>query len=99
MKSIRLFSFLFFFISLHYCSLAQDSLPIKWAVSSQKIGEGEYEISFRTGLSMGWQLYSPNQHFSDIASTELEFPDSSISLLNPINDSGLSKTITSKIFD
>jgi cytochrome c biogenesis protein CcdA/thioredoxin-related protein len=99
MQSIRLFSLFFFFITSHFLILAQDSLPFKWAVGSLKTGEGEYEISFKTTATMGWQLYSPDQHFSDIPSAELVFPDSSIILLYALKDSGFSKTIKSKIFD
>jgi cytochrome c biogenesis protein CcdA/thiol-disulfide isomerase/thioredoxin len=99
MRSIRLLFFLLFFSTLHLLTIAQDSIPFKWVVSSQKTGEGEYEISFRTSATNGWQLYSPNQHISDISSAEITFADSSISRLGEIKDSGFSKIINSKIFD
>ena len=99
MKSFRKFCLLFLLIPFYNPARAQDSLAFHWKVTSQQTGEGEYRLRFISGPANGWQLYAPNQHFGDLSSTELVFPDSSISLTAPLKDSGVSKTITSKIFD
>jgi thiol:disulfide interchange protein len=101
MKLIRLIFFLLPVITLHSYSYsqAQDSAAFKWKVASKKIATGEYELSFKTVATNGWQLYSPNQKISDVPSAELLFADSSIIVERIYKEAGVAKTITSKIFD
>lgn len=60
---------------------AQDNANLlQWTAESRKIGEGRFEILFKTPGAVGWQLFSPDQVISDIRMAELVFPDSSIQL-------------------
>lgn len=78
---------------------AQDSLPnFKWDVSSKKKADKFYEITFTTSGVKGWQLYGPEQSLEGSRSAEIIFPDSSIGQ-TAIEDTGLSKTIRSQVFD
>lgn len=69
---------LFFFISLSVFS--QDSI-FHWNVSSKKITDGKYVLTFSVNGSNNWQLYSPSQTIAGSNTTELKFGDSSINLL------------------
>jgi thiol:disulfide interchange protein DsbD len=44
----------------------------------QKLADGKYELSFTVPALNGWQLYDPNIIFEDFKTSELIFPDSSI---------------------
>ena len=78
---------------------AQDSTAFNWKVTSKKIGEWIYELSFKTAVKNGWQLYAPNQFFSDIHSVELSFADSLIKPDTVYIVSGEAKKINNKVFD
>lgn len=80
---------------------SQDSLPVyKWDISSKKIGEGRYELSFSTNGVAGWQLYSPSQTVPDLTTTaEAKFGDSAIEQQKNFVESGNTKEITSTVFD
>src|SRR6476659_6991529 len=87
--------FLFFFTS--FSDFSQDSI-FHWKVSSKKIGEGNYELSFSTQGSTGWQLYSTSQSIADLV-TELKFDDSSITVQKKFTEIGEAKKINSFAFD
>jgi len=78
---------------------AQDSTAFNWNVTSKKMSEGVYELSFKTDIKNGWQLYAPNQLFTDIHSVELSFADSLIKADTVYAVSGEAKKISNKIFD
>lgn len=91
--------FLFLLLS-SFSSQAQDSTqPFQWNVSSKKISSNQYEIIFSTQGSKDWQLYAPNQSLSDVATTELQFADSSIQASKSVKDSGAIKSEQSPLFD
>ena len=98
MKLIRHIVFLFLLITYSFAN-AQDSSVFKWNATSKKIADGEYEISFKTKATNGWQLYAPNQKISDVPAAQILFSDSSIVVENIYKENGINKTITSKIFD
>ena len=78
---------------------AQDSNTVfAWQVSSKKISLNQYEIIFSTQGNKGWQLYAPNQSFSDVPTTELQFSDSAIQASKTLKDSGDIKTEQSPLF-
>src|SRR5687768_8841808 len=79
--------------------VAQDSTAYRWTVSSKKVSEKVYELTFSTPGNSQWQLYGPNEVASDVKALELELGDSSITFNRPFAESGDSKTITSEIFD
>ena len=74
---IAFFSLLFLFPAV---VLAQDSTgAVKdFKITSKKIAEGKYELSFSGSVSADWQVYAPNQILLDVKTTELKFLDSSI---------------------
>ncbi len=59
---------------------AQDSAGVflQWQVSSKKISEKKYELSFAAAPLNGWQVFLPNQGDSSFKTTEIRFADSSI---------------------
>lgn len=98
---MRFFTFFLFFAALFFSfnSMAQDSAVYDWNVSSRKISNNEYEIVFATAGARGWQLYAPGQVLAEIATSDLQFPDSSVQKLGVVRDSGNVKTFTSSLFD
>ncbi|HND95981.1 MAG TPA: hypothetical protein PLH49_09475, partial [Chitinophagaceae bacterium] len=69
--------FIFLIAGLH--SSAQDSSEISgWKATAKKLADGKYELSFTVPALNGWQLYDPNINFEDFKTSELIFPDSSI---------------------
>ena len=78
---------------------SQDSTAFNWTVSSKKIGEGVYQLNFKTGIKNHWQLYAPNQLFTDVRSIELNFSDTSIKSDTLFTEKGQPQKITSKLFD
>ncbi len=91
--------------SLFVCSaipaLSQDSLGAvhDWKISSKKIGEGKYELSFSGTISNSWQVYAPNQVLLEVKTTELHFADSSVVQEGGFTIAGSPKTINSPIFE
>lgn len=69
--------FIFLIAGLH--SSAQDAPEISgWKATAKKLADGKYELSFTVPALNGWQLYDPNIIFEDFKTSELIFPDSSI---------------------
>ena len=59
--------------------MAQDSSDISgWKASATKLADGKYELSISVPALNGWQLFDPNIKFEDFKTSELIFPDSSI---------------------
>ena len=80
-------------------AFGQDPVPqLEWKVTSQKLGQGKYQLLFRTEGAKDWQLYAPNQVLGEVATTEIQLPDSSISVMS-VSDSGNARTETSPIFE
>jgi thiol:disulfide interchange protein DsbD len=78
---------------------AQDTSSIfKWKISSKKISDKTYELIFSTNVT-GWQLYAPDQLLNDVATTEIQFGDSTIQLSGIIANESPVKTIQSSIFN
>lgn len=93
------FLFVLFFLISSFAFSQDSASALQWKVTSQKTGNGQYEVQFSVRNTNGWQLYAPNQSLSEIATTELQFPDSSIQLVSAIKDSGNAKTVKSSIFE
>jgi cytochrome c biogenesis protein CcdA/thioredoxin-related protein len=98
-RILSLLSLLPAFLLLSTPLFSQDSTAFNWTVNSKKIGEGVYQLSFKTGIKNNWQLYAPNQLFTDVHSVELNFSDSSIKADTIFTEVGDPKKITSKLFD
>jgi len=97
-KNLFRFSSLILLFFISFQSVAQDSTLYKWQVSSKKIDDKTYEVSFHTPGNSNWELYGANEVISEVPSTTLEF-DSSITADRPFKDSGSAKQITSALFD
>jgi thiol:disulfide interchange protein DsbD len=89
--------FTFFISSLTW---AQETTPVyKWELTSKKLAEGKYELSFTTAGAAGWQLYAPGQEPGGVKTVELIFPDSSISQDGSFQTDGDKKSFTSPVFE
>jgi thiol:disulfide interchange protein len=97
-KMRKIIPLIIFFASASI-AFAQESTPYSWKVISKKITANTFELHFTAKAAKGWQLYSPDQNISGVASAELSFPDSMISADPAFKESGTSKRINSKIFD
>lgn len=80
---------------------AQDTSGVLkgWTVSSKKIGDGKYELSFDLPATGGWQVYAPNQVLFDIKTTELQFADSSIRQVGDFQMGSAPRKITNPLFE
>src|SRR4030095_5098368 len=86
------------FLILTHSLYSQEPVVYKWNVSSKKIGEGKYELTFSTQGVPGWQLYSPTQS-SDLSTTELSFVDSSIKPEPRFTEIGTRKLVSNPLFE
>jgi thiol:disulfide interchange protein len=94
--SLFLIGFLFSLSTL----FAQDTSSVfQWSVTSKKISTHQYELQFSTHGAGGWQLYAPNQILSEVATTELQFPDSAIQKTGDFQVKGTVQTVPSQIFE
>ena len=95
------FATLFACLVFTQVSIAQDTtVPIQdWKVSAKKTGEGNYELTFATGIPGNWQVYAPNQILMDVKTTELHFTDSSVSQDGDFIAADKPQKIISAIFD
>jgi thiol:disulfide interchange protein DsbD len=94
------FKFLLFLVFASLTTFAQDSssAPVfKWQVTSKKIAEKKYELTFITAGVAGTELYAPSQDFGGSPSAELIFADSSIAI-ESFTSTGTIKKINSNIF-
>jgi thiol:disulfide interchange protein DsbD len=80
---------------------SQDSSDAihNWNISSKKISDGKYELTFAGTVTGGWQVYSPNQTLLDVATTELKFPDSSVVQVGNFSIGTSAKEIPSQVFE
>ncbi len=95
------FRFLLLFLFASLASFAQvppTKAIFNWQVSSKKIAEKKYELTFATAGVSGTQLYAPSQDFGGSPSAELVFVDSSITTEDFIS-TGEAKKINSAIFE
>lgn len=77
--------------------------PIQWNVTSTKTGEGVYTLQFSASISKDWKLYGPGQDIEGLASSALQFQDSSILIEKGFTSSSLLQkeqvALFSKTFD
>jgi thiol:disulfide interchange protein len=97
-KLITAFAFSFLF---SISGFAQDSLGAvhTWKVTSKKIGDGKYELTFNGTITDNWQVYTPNQTLLEEKTTVLKFADSSIVQEGDFIVEGNPKEISSVIFE
>lgn len=94
------FLFSLLLISLGSAGFTQDSTQVyQWKVTSKKVSDKQYELTFSTAGANGWQLYAPNQVLSEVPTSTLNFNDSSIQVNGAVVDSGASKLAPSAIFE
>jgi cytochrome c biogenesis protein CcdA len=99
-RYLQLLSVLFFCIQISTSAIAQDSAAVShWDITSKKIDENKYELTFKGTIDGGWQVYAPNQVFSGLKATELQFSDSSIKQENGFVTGGSAKKIQNPVFD
>lgn len=75
-------------------SSAQIFTPVKWSFSEKKIGEGEYELTFKAKIDNGWFVYSQYLASQDgPVATTLNFDQNAqVQLLGKGKESGNKKT-------
>ncbi len=78
---------------------AQDSSAYQWTVTSKKVGDKTYELTFTTPGNSQWQLYGPNEVILDVPAIDLDFGDSSVVVTKPFKEQGEGKTVSIAILD
>ncbi|MBS1655827.1 MAG: cytochrome C biogenesis protein, partial [Bacteroidetes bacterium] len=98
--ALKKVSILIGFLTSVLFSFSQDSTVLySWQVTSKKIGEGKYELTFSTPGLKGWQLYTPDQVLGQVKVADLIFPDSAITMDEGFSFSEKPLQIKSSIFD
>jgi thiol:disulfide interchange protein DsbD len=95
-KFVFLFVFSFFFAGTVFSQ--GDSPVFPWKVSSKKISDGQYELTFSTLAAGQWELYAPVQKI-DLPTTELQFNDSSVVQEGTFSEKGVAKEIKHPLFE
>lgn len=88
--------------SLQLTTTAQEQSPrIDWKISTEKTGEKEYRIIFRTSNEQRWEIFAPQADFDGIPAAQITLPDSSIQIISPLALSGdqQAEAIKSQLFD
>lgn len=85
-------------LSISSVSVGQDSTVYKWEVTSKRLAEGVYELTFATEGNSKYLLYGPNEVISEVPSTELQL-DSSVTFQRPFKETGNPKSIPNALFD
>lgn len=99
MKKYFQHSFIFYLLFHGMYASAQDNSSLfRWKVSSKKINEHQYQISFFTDNKTGYFLYTPNQNLEGFATTEINFEDSSVKVQS-IADSGKQVRFANPLFN
>jgi cytochrome c biogenesis protein CcdA/thioredoxin-related protein len=87
-----------FFLLPASTTSAQDSTTFKWDVTSKKVDDSTYKITFSTNGNNNWQLYGPNEEVGGVNAVELEF-DSTVRFVPPFAETGTSRTFSSALFE
>lgn len=95
-KFVSLSVISFFFTGIVFSQ--GDSPVFPWKVSSKKISDGQYELTFSTIADGRWELYAPLQKI-DLPTTELLFNDSSVMQEGKFSEEGEVKEIKHPLFE
>ena len=99
MKISRLAFCIILFLGANLFAFAQDPAQVfKWNVTSKRITDNTYALTFSTQGAQGWYLYAPNQDLSGVATTSLNFADSAFQAVSKFKITGALKEQASKIF-
>lgn len=98
-KLLRSLLFLFLLLpGFSSYSQADSAAPVfKWTVTSKKISEKKYELTFTAPAVAGSRLYAPGQDLDGVPSVGIGFADSSISATHILAGSNV-QTVTSAVF-
>ncbi len=99
-QSTRIIFLVFFFLGSFVLVNGQDSTGLQgWQSSSNKIGEGKYQLQFFLPGTHGWMVYAPNQELTEVPTTTLQFPDSAIKITSGFTTSLPASMVHSGIFE
>jgi thiol:disulfide interchange protein len=94
-KATFLLVILFTFFSTS--TFAQDSSIVKWTATANKIGEGNYEVTYKGAIKKGWYLYSSDNKILELDGVKV-MNDSSFIKSNAFTVITSSKEIQDAIF-
>ena len=81
MRFFSYFSIFFFFLFIvSFSSTAQDSAIVKWNNVAEKMGQGQYKITFTGVIKKDWHVYSAPDAASEISGITVNREDSVITL-------------------
>ena len=94
--------FIFLFLScLFFLSnaVAQDSTAVRWNIASKKISQTIYELVVTAKIAAGKYVYVFGNGVEGLDSLQINFTDSAITKISPLNISKGSKDFKDPIFD
>ena len=81
MRFFSYFSIFFFFLFIvSFSSTAQDSAIVKWNNVAEKMGQGQYKITFTGVIKKDWHVYSAADAASEISGITVNREDSAVTL-------------------
>jgi cytochrome c biogenesis protein CcdA len=98
MKKHTAYCVVVFLFAILTAAAQNDSSGYKWKVTSKRIGDHQYEVSFYSDTKTHYVLYAPNQEYDGYKTAELSFEDSSIKVQS-IADSGATITFKNTLFN
>ncbi|MFN4949340.1 MAG: protein-disulfide reductase DsbD family protein [Bacteroidota bacterium] len=68
-----------------------------WKVQAEKVNAQQYRLVFSASVNGGWTVYIPQQLIFDQPAAQIQFGDSSIQLVEPLNHEGRAQRINSEL--
>ncbi|MFN5478662.1 MAG: protein-disulfide reductase DsbD family protein [Chitinophagaceae bacterium] len=87
----------YFFLLIGNPSVAQES-AITWQVSSKRLSDKSYELTFRASNPQQWEIYHPSSDFDGITAGSLQLPDSTIRIVSGLYTDDQGTSISSQLF-
>jgi thiol:disulfide interchange protein DsbD len=78
---------------------AQDPAAVTWQATGKKIATGQYEIQLKGTVKNGWHVYAKSNAAAGLEGLKTTFTDSAIQKSGDQQITGVTRTITDKIFD
>ena len=97
---LRYFFFCFLFLNLFKpVAIGQEASAesLRWKVQAEKVNAQQYRLIFSASVNAGWTVYTPQQLIFDQPAAQIQFGDSSIQLVEPLNHEGRVQRINSEL--
>lgn len=94
----KIISCLLFFATTSILLAQETTYVPTWKVALSKTGQADcYQVIFSTTLEKGWELYVPGQQLFDQPAGQLQFGDSTVTLLQSLHQQGSGRRVSSEL--